>query len=152
GIDPAKSRLSVSVGVSPLPVIRGMARTLHVYPYYCSEQVISVAMPLVALYRAERESKLNFLAGDPRGDIARAVDMLSRRQRTDGGIGYWASTDWSSAWLSAYAGIVLLEARDAGIAVDAKVLSNLAEYLTRDLHGTVTLVSNPISRWQSSRQ
>ena len=152
GIDPDKSRLSVSLGVSPLPVIRGMAQTLHVYPYYCSEQVISVATPLVALYRAERQSKLKLVTGDARSDISRAVDMLSRRQRTDGGIGYWSSTDWSSAWLSAYAGIVMLDARDVGVAVDAKVLSNLAEYLTRDLHGTLTLVASPISRWQSTRQ
>jgi hypothetical protein len=152
GIDPAKSRLSVSLGVSPMPVIRGMAQTLHVYPYYCSEQLMSVAMPLVALYRTERESKVKLLAGDPRGDIARAIDMLSRRQRSDGGIGYWSADDWSSAWLSAYAGTVLLDARDAGIAVDPKVLSRLAEYLTRDLHGTMTRVSNPISRWQSTRQ
>ena len=47
GIDPARSRLSVNIGVSPLPMIRGMAQRLHVYPYYCSEQVVSAAMPLI---------------------------------------------------------------------------------------------------------
>ena len=150
-IDPAKSHLSVSLGVSPLPMIRGMAQTLHVYPYYCSEQVISAAMPLIALFRAQRQSGTPMLATDPRGDIARAVDMLSRRQRSDGGIGYWSSDDWTSAWLSAYAGIVLLDARDAGVKVDSMVLNRLAAYLTRDLHATSPLVSSPISRWESIR-
>src|SRR5262249_23257781 len=151
-IDPAKSRLSVNLGVSPLPMVRGMGQTLHVYPYYCSEQAISAAMPLIALYRAQKQSGMQLLTSDPRGDIARAVDMLSRRQRSDGAIGYWSSTDWSSAWLSAYAGLVLLEARDAGVKVDSLVLTRLAAFLAGDLHATTTtLVSNPISYWESMR-
>jgi uncharacterized protein YfaS (alpha-2-macroglobulin family) len=152
GIDPDRSRLSVNVGVSPLPMIRGMAETLHIYPYYCSEQVISTAMPLIALYRAQRQTGMHLLKADPRSDITRAVEMLSRRQRSDGGIGYWSATDWSSAWLSAYAGIVLLDARDAGVKVDTAVLSRLARYVETDFHATIIRVSSPIARWQDNRQ
>jgi len=152
GIDPARSRLSVNVGVSPLPMIRGMAETLHIYPYYCSEQVISAAMPLIALYRAQRQTGMQLLKADPRPDIARAVDILSRRQRSDGAIGYWSANDWSSAWLSAYAGIVLLEARDIGVKVDTAVLSRVAHYVETDFHATVTHVSGPIALWQDNRQ
>jgi hypothetical protein len=62
---------------------------------------------------------------------ARAVAILSARQRSDGGIGYWSSTDWSSAWLSAFAGMVLLDANEAAgdVKVDTLVLHKLAEYI-----------------------
>ena len=150
-IDPARSRLSVSAGVSPLPMIRGMARTLHVYPYYCSEQVVSAALPIIALYRLDRQSDQHVLDGDPRADITRAVDMLSRRQRSDGAIGYWSPSDWSSAWLSAYAGNMLLDARSAGVKVDSAVLVRLADYVRGILHATTAPTPSPISRWQETR-
>jgi len=152
GIDPARSRVTLNVGVSPLPMMRGMAQTLRVYPYDCSEQVISAALPLIALYRAQREGGPHLLATDPRGEITRAVQTLSRRQRQDGGIGYWSPDDWSSAWLSAYAGEVLLDARAAGITVDSAVLARLARYLSADLHATKSVPAGPIGPWESQRQ
>ena len=42
------------------------------------------------------------------------VATLLRRQREDGGIGIWSATDWTTPWLSSYAGQVLLDARDLG--------------------------------------
>src|ERR671921_2822908 len=94
GIDAERSRLSLNLGTSPLATIRGIEQSLHVYPYYCTEQVVSTATPIIALYRAQRQA-----GGAPneraRADIARAVDMLTRRQRVDGAIGYWSSSDWS---------------------------------------------------------
>lgn len=152
GIDTDRSRVTVNVGVSPLAAIKGMAQTLKVYPYYCSEQVISAAVPIIALYRAERNGAKGLLAGDPRAEMTRAVQMLSSRQRGDGGIGYWSSTDWTSPWLSAYAGMVLLDARDQGIPVDTLVLSRLAGYLTtaaRD--GESAGGFTPIGRWYETR-
>ncbi|MDB4912814.1 MAG: alpha-2-macroglobulin domain protein 2 [Gemmatimonadetes bacterium] len=148
GIDPERSRLSLSIGVSPLATVRGMLRELRVYEYYCSEQVISAAVPIIALFRAQKERGGEQLKGNPRAELARAVDMLSGRQRVDGGIGYWSAQDWTSAWLSAYAGIVMLDARDAGagVKVDTVVLRRLADYLTADLHGKAEGFS-PVASW-----
>ena len=127
GIDPERSRLALTVGTSPLAAVRGMFRELHVYPYYCTEQVVSAATPLIALKRA------GVAPANVRDDLTRAVEMLSRRQRTDGGIGYWSPTDWTTPWLTAYAGMVLVDARDEGIPVDTLVLSRLGDYLNRAL-------------------
>ncbi|MEJ2185632.1 MAG: alpha-2-macroglobulin family protein, partial [Gemmatimonadota bacterium] len=131
--DPARSALTLSFGSSVLAVVRGTARRLRVYPYQCSEQVSSAALPLIALYRAR--------AFDPqvdstrvRGEIETAVHTLLRRQTPAGGIGYWGASDWTTPWLSAYAGRVLLEARDAGVNVPAQALDTLAAYLSRSLH------------------
>ena len=137
-IDPERSRLTLSVGMSPLTVVRAAGWLLRVYPYDCSEQVSSEARVVLALYRAQQQLGKSAIAdslvrGDPKGEIAKAVSMLSARQRTDGGIGYWSATDWTSPWLTAYAGTVLVEAKAAGIAVEDSVLARLARYLVETL-------------------
>ncbi|HET7457241.1 MAG TPA: Ig-like domain-containing protein [Gemmatimonadaceae bacterium] len=152
GLDLARSRLSLSVGASPLATIRGIGGDLHVYPYFCTEQVISTAVPLIALYRAQQGGVTVGLSRDARGDIVRAVEMLSHRQREDGGIGYWSPTDWTTPWLSAYAGITLLDARLAGVPVDTMVLSRLAGYLQQNLHGDGTVAVTPVAYWQGQRE
>jgi len=129
----ARSTLTLSFGSSVLAVIQGAADRLRVYPYQCSEQVSSAAMPLIALYRV-RDIDARVDSARVRGEIEKAVGVLLRRQTPDGGIGYWSASDWTTPWLSAYAGRVLLEARDAGIDVPAQALDTLAAYLSRSLH------------------
>jgi uncharacterized protein YfaS (alpha-2-macroglobulin family) len=151
GIDPERSRLSLNLGTSPLATIRGIQQQLHVYPYYCTEQVVSTATPILAIYRAQRQ--LGVPANDAaRRDIARAVDMITRRQRADGGIGYWSPNDWTSAWLSAYAGIVLVDAREAGFPVDTMVLSRLATYVSAELRGESKPVFSPVASYHERRE
>jgi uncharacterized protein YfaS (alpha-2-macroglobulin family) len=130
GVDPARSRLQITFGSSPLSLIRGLADELRVYPYNCSEQVTSAVTPLIALYRVQQQRPdLQLLKTDPRRDIASAVGVLSRRQRPDGGIGFWRAADWTTPWLSAYAGLALLDAREAGFEVSDSVLARLGTYL-----------------------
>ncbi len=149
-IDPARSRLTLNLGTSPLAIIRGIRRDLRVYPYYCTEQVISIATPILALMRAERATP-GSTTGRGRADIERAVAMLSARQRADGGIGYWAATDWTTPWLSAYAAHVLLDARELGVAVDSGVVARLAEYLQATLRGDRELARMPLLSWYERR-
>ncbi|MEJ7813371.1 MAG: alpha-2-macroglobulin family protein, partial [Gemmatimonadaceae bacterium] len=152
GIDPARSRLSLGLGTSPLAVIRGAYSTLRVYPYYCTEQVVSTGRPLVALYRAQREvGSAQLLRGDARADIDRAVGMIAARQREDGGIGYWGAADWTTPWLSAYAGALLLDARDAGVVVSDSLIARLAGYLERELKEAAPLVT-PVARWYDDQR
>jgi uncharacterized protein YfaS (alpha-2-macroglobulin family) len=149
GLDPVRSRLQVTVGSSPLSVIKGLSYELRVYPYYCTEQASSAAQPIIALYRAQQGLKgVTLLPGNPRRDIELAVSLLSRRQRQDGGIGYWKSDDWTTPWLSALAGNTLLDARAAGIAVDDSVLARLAEYLRNTLKNDVAIQA-PVIGWYS---
>ncbi len=143
-LDPARSTVRLELGSSPLAALRGFRRLLQVYPYYCSEQVSSAAIPLIALYRAQKEAGVALLSGQPEREIAEAVAILSRRQGANGAIGFWERDDWSTPWLSAYAGGVLLDARDAGFPVSDVVLSRLADYLTQSLRQpalAVTLVA-----------
>ncbi len=145
-LDPAASTLRVQLGSSPLAALRGYRTLLEVYPYYCSEQVSSAALPLIALYRAQKETGVTLLRGHPEVEIAEAVAILSRRQGENGAIGFWEREDWSTPWLSAYAGGVLLDARDAGVPVSDVVLTKLAGYLTQSLHRPTT-VATLVSAW-----
>ena len=150
GMDPDRSRLTLSFGASPLVFIRNAWDRLRVYPYYCTEQVVSAAQPLIALYRARAAfgadtASLTRL----RPDIVRAVEVISRRQRSDGGIGYWSPTDWTSPWLSSYAGMVLLDARGAGVPVSDSVLARLERYLRTSLsHPSAAM--GPVRLWYTS--
>jgi uncharacterized protein YfaS (alpha-2-macroglobulin family) len=149
GIDPARSRVSFSLGASPLALLRGVYERFHVYPYYCTEQVVSVASPLLALYRARSVLGDSTAGRNTRTEIEGAVQMVSRRQLTSGGIGYWGPEDWTSPWLSAYAGNFLLGARAAGFVVDDSVVTRLGDYLVSELRQPLDTigVGTPLSGW-----
>jgi hypothetical protein len=140
-IDPERSTVTIGFGSSVFTIIEGARQELRVYPYYCTEQLSSTALPIVALYRARLQVGMEEEAGALADELASAVRLISRRQNPSGGIGYWSAGDWSSPWLSSYAGRVLLEARDAGIAVDSTVLADLAGYLGRSLQDSSYLHS-----------
>jgi uncharacterized protein YfaS (alpha-2-macroglobulin family) len=128
--DPARSTLSLRVGTSSLAPMLAAYEWLRVYPNDCTEQIASGGRALIAVWRATRDRDPNALGGDPRSRLQELADALAHRQRYDGAIRYWDDHDWSSAWLTAYAGLFLLEAREQGIAVDSTVLRRVAGYLS----------------------
>src|SRR5438309_556784 len=151
-LDPARSRLELHYGASPLALLRGYRQTLRIYPYYCTEQVSSIAQPLIALYQAQKQlGGAPLLTGDPQREIADAVAIISQRQRDDGGIGLWSRTDWTSPWITAWAGRTLLAARGAGVAVSDTVLGRLADYLSTQLHNPQRIYT-PVSYFWENRK
>ncbi len=149
-LDATRSTLELSLGASPLAVVKGAYSMFHIYPYYCTEQVTSAGRPIIALWKAQKELGTIKIGGDPKREIETAVAMLSRRQRTDGGIGYWGAGDWTSPWLSAYAGGLLLDAKAMGVAVGDSVLPRLAEYLVKAMHDN-TPVMSPVANYYDRR-
>ena len=150
-LDLARSKLVMSYGASPIALIRGYRETLRIYPYYCSEQVSSVALPLIALYRAQKQLNKPLVTGDAQNEIAAAVAILLGRQREDGAIGLWSKTDWSSPWLSADAGRVLLAARASGIPVSDSAMGKLVAYLSGTLHKQAQLYI-PVFHWYDDQK
>lgn len=101
----------------PLPLLRGLARQLDLYPHGCTEQVISRAFPYAVL-----ASRLDLL-GDPRRDAAAvardgeavidgALRALRGSCRRDG-VSLWPGGS-PDATLTVYAGDFLLALREAG--------------------------------------
>ncbi|HRD28921.1 MAG TPA: alpha-2-macroglobulin, partial [Caulobacter sp.] len=97
-------------GFDPAPIAVALSR----YPYGCTEQVVSVAYPL--LFARE-------LAADPKkrsssAALNDAVGRLLDRQTLDGAFGLWRVGDGEAdAWLGAYATDFLWEARLRGAPV-----------------------------------
>jgi alpha-2-macroglobulin len=128
GIDAARSRLSLRVGTSPLAPMLAAYDWLRVYPYHCTEQIASGGLALLAVWKATNGREPRAM-GDAREHVQQLVDEIVRRQRSDGAIRYWNDHHWTSPWLAAYAGIFLLEAREAGFAVDSAVIDRAADWL-----------------------
>ena len=104
-------------GLDPAPILDELYR----YPYGCTEQLTSVAMPL--LYYNVLASEAN-RQRDPRitRRLQDAVTQILDRQGPDGAIGLWSAGDGhASPWLGAYATDFLLRAQRAGYAVPRKV-------------------------------
>jgi uncharacterized protein YfaS (alpha-2-macroglobulin family) len=144
-IDPARSRMVFSVGTTPLALIGGMARLMQLYPFDCTEQIVDVMLPLIALIRAGPEGA-RLAPADARSRIASAVEVLALRQQPDGSIGLWSANSWSTPWLTAYAGEALLAARAAGLAVNDTLLSRIGDYLERSWKNPRT-AHGPVTPW-----
>jgi len=100
-------------GIDPAPLLDELYR----YPYGCSEQLTSVAMPM--LYYNTLASEAN-RTRDPRitRRVQEAATQLLDRQAPDGSFGLWSAGDGhASPWLGAYITDFLFRAQQSGMAV-----------------------------------
>ncbi|MFO1017900.1 MAG: alpha-2-macroglobulin [Hyphomonadaceae bacterium] len=114
-------------GIDPAPILDELYR----YPYGCSEQLTSVAMPL--LYYNVLASEAN-RQRDPRitRRVQDAVTQLLDRQSPDGAFGLWHAGDGSATpWLGVYVTDFLLRAQRAGYAVPRQPMSQAYAALRR---------------------
>ncbi len=118
---------AVSLSVSPLPELdaAGLIRDLDRYPYGCSEQTVSRALPL--LYLSDLGTVLD---GDVTVRLQEQVERLINRQGGNGAFGMWSANDGdSSLWISSFVTDFLLRAREKGFAVPEDNLLLAIDYL-----------------------
>jgi uncharacterized protein YfaS (alpha-2-macroglobulin family) len=130
GIDPEKSRVSLRIGTTPLAPMLAAYERLRVYPYYCTEQISSMGRAMIAIWKATRNHPQPAFKRSPLPALQELVDEISARQNGDGSIGYWRDFRWTTPWLTTYAGLFLLDARDAGASVDTVVVRRLTQYMS----------------------
>ncbi len=114
----------VSVGFSPLPIDAAtLYASLDRYPYGCTEQITSRALPL--LYTEQLVAMgASGDASDARNKVQTAVDTVLNRQGADGAFGLWREGDgYASPWLGAYTADFVLRAGEAGYAVPDEALT-----------------------------
>ena len=132
---------SREAAISTLPAVltQGLTAYLVNYQNYCSEQLVSTAMPRLLLARwpqvplfahaLQPASSARKISND--AALANSLDALHARQNGQGGFGVWSATPDADPFVSAYAMHFLLEARERGVAVPQDMLDAGNKYLHR---------------------
>ncbi|MBI3700498.1 MAG: alpha-2-macroglobulin family protein [Afipia sp.] len=112
---PGTGGVQLSVGLSTALDAATILKALDRYPFGCSEQITSRAMPLLYVNDLAAEAHLAMdTAVDQR--IKDAIDRLLARQGSNGSFGLW-SAGGDDAWLDAYVTDFLTRAREKGFVV-----------------------------------
>ena len=107
---------TMSASFTPFLDTAPLLSSLRRYPYGCTEQTVSVAVPLLL---SERLGLLPGQSAAERTDaLQAAVDKLLSRQSASGAIGLWYEGDGrASPYLQLYASEFLLDAAEAGYTI-----------------------------------
>jgi uncharacterized protein YfaS (alpha-2-macroglobulin family) len=115
GLAPGTARASLGIGPLARLDAPGLLQALDSYPYGCTEQITSKALPL--LYLDDVAVALGLEARDQVGKrVDEAIGEVLVNQSSSGGFGLWAP-DSGDMWLDTYVTDFLGRARAKGYAV-----------------------------------
>jgi uncharacterized protein YfaS (alpha-2-macroglobulin family) len=127
GLRPETAAMSVSISRIGQLDLPGLLAGLDRYPYGCTEQVTSRALPLLYLGDVAKSAGLETETPN-RERVQKAINKVLTRQDYSGGFGLWRP-DSDNLWLSAYVTDFLTRAREQNYSVPfeafEKALSNL---------------------------
>jgi uncharacterized protein YfaS (alpha-2-macroglobulin family) len=128
--------VSVSVGASTALDAASLLAALDRYPFRCSEQTTSRALPLLYLSDLAKETHV---ALGPEADqrIRDAIEMLLTRQDSTGAFGLWGIGGGDDVWLDSYVTDFLTRAREHKFAVPEAAFKLALDRL-RNVVGTAT--------------
>ncbi|MEE9453365.1 MAG: alpha-2-macroglobulin family protein [Paracoccaceae bacterium] len=108
---------SATLAVGPLARldVPGLLQALDRYPYGCTEQITSRAMPLMYLSQVSQAMGLQD-GNDMRARIEQAITDVLANQSSNGGFGLWRP-DYGDFWLDAYVSDFLSRAKGLGYVV-----------------------------------
>lgn len=124
---PEQRRLEASIATSPLAIAGGLEAWLAEYPYGCTEQLVSQALPATLLAARPELGRTNLASAPERW--ARLLVELRARQNADGGFGYWPADEEAAPYASVYALHALLEAQQRGEPAPRDVLERGGAWL-----------------------
>ncbi|MGL4636337.1 MAG: MG2 domain-containing protein [Beijerinckiaceae bacterium] len=109
---PGSGRVAVSVSPFAALDVPALLKALDRYPYGCTEQTISRAMPLLYVNKL---ASIEQLAMDETAEarVASAIDKVLSRQGANGSFGLW-SVGGDDLWLDAFVTDFLTRAREQG--------------------------------------
>lgn len=132
GLRDGTGDVTVSAGALSTLDAPGLLSALDRYPYGCTEQVASQAMPL--LYFGQVAQALGLGGGDQvKVRIDQAIAQVLTRQAANGGFGLWQAGS-GDFWLDAYVADFLSRAREQGHAVPAQALAMAMDNLRNQVN------------------
>ena len=127
-IRPDVGGLTVGVSSSALTGLQPAIDHLVEYPYECTEQLASRIVPLVAL-RELCDGLGLALPADPERIVRTSIAEIAKRQRYDGGFGFWPNSPASDPWLTGWVVWSLRQAEARGFDVSDNLLSRGLDFL-----------------------
>jgi uncharacterized protein YfaS (alpha-2-macroglobulin family) len=132
-LDADQGDLTVRVDPSLAVTVTDTFDYLKNYPHQCIEQTVSRFLPNVVTYSALRDLGIQdpTLEANLYTVLEEALVKLAAEQNYDGGWG-WFSRMESNPLVTAYAALGLIEARDAGFAVDQGMIDRALNFVKQD--------------------
>jgi uncharacterized protein YfaS (alpha-2-macroglobulin family) len=125
---PATGRVSVSVSPVGAIDVPALLQALDRYPYGCSEQIVSRALPLLYVNKLASAERLA-LDRDVPDRIRDSIDKVLARQDSTGAFGLWSASASDDTWLNAFVTDFLTRAREEGFVVPQKAFDQALERL-----------------------
>ncbi len=123
---PQHRKLETGISVLPLQFAHGFVSYLSNYPYACTEQIVSQAMPAVLL--ASRP-EFGYVRAENGADVSALIGELRSRQNDAGAYRLWPGSDQVVEFVAVYAQHLLIEAGERGGAIPGDLLENGNNYL-----------------------
>ena len=109
-------------GIDPASVIQSLRR----YPYGCTEQTVSTALPLI--YAQDLGGIEGFTEISRQRAVQNSIYRLSNRVSKDGSFGLWRSGDrYAHSWVGVYATDFMFRAQKQGFYVPEDMLTRVTE-------------------------
>jgi hypothetical protein len=129
---------SIAISASPFGALDAPAllAALQRYPYGCSEQTVSIAMPLLYVNRL---ASIEHLGVDPDldGRIKQAIERELSRQSASGAFGMWsADSNDDDSWLDAFVTDFLTRARERNFTVPQQAFDQALDRLRNEVVNT----------------
>jgi uncharacterized protein YfaS (alpha-2-macroglobulin family) len=123
---PHYRKLEAGASMLPLQFAHGFVSYLAQYPYACTEQIVSQAMPAVLL---KARPEFGYVRSEPGADIAGLVSELRARQNDAGAYKLWPGSDQVVEFVALYAQHFMLEAAERDEPVPGDLIANGNDFL-----------------------
>jgi uncharacterized protein YfaS (alpha-2-macroglobulin family) len=124
---PGTGVVSVSVGPQAAFDVASLLKQLDRYPYGCTEQTVSIALPLLYANKLAQSAKLDLDGGiDER--VKKAIATVLSRQDSNGSFGLWG-VGGDDVWLDSFVGDFLTRARERGFEVPQGAMTSVLDRL-----------------------
>jgi uncharacterized protein YfaS (alpha-2-macroglobulin family) len=126
--------LTVTAAPSIVAMLGAAVRSLRLYPYDCTEQTLSAAIPTLYFDGLLKRSNIKANTSETESLVQAALERLQQLQHRDGSFGWWEN-DAAHPFMTAYAVYALAQIQKAGYSDDF-VLRPAIDSLLHQLDGT----------------
>ena len=123
--DPYRT-VNLTAAYTPLAWASGLQQYLDTYPYFCTEQLVSMGLPALLF---SQHPELGQIKG--KGSVSGVIQMLQGRQNEEGAFGLWSASTNVANWPSLWAIHYMIEAKDRNQQVPSALFSRSQQWLNR---------------------